>query len=143
MAAVRFAQRTRLCMSCYPILTPYPGTEVFAQYEREGRLLTRDWDKYNGATVVFEPRRMSVHDLRHAQMAAFHEFYTPASALRRLGVWPIKRNSWLANLAIHRGLTYYYSKRGRPLPRFADFRETDAPARIARSLGERPARASA
>lgn len=143
MAAVRFAQRTRLCMSCYPILTPYPGTKVFAQYEREGRLLTRDWDKYNGATVVFEPRRMSVHDLRHAQMAAFHEFYTPASALRRLGVWPIKRNSWLANLAIHRGLTYYYSKRGRPLPRFADFRETDAPARIARSLGERPARASA
>ncbi len=143
MAAVRFAQRTRLCMSCYPILTPYPGTEVFGQYEREGRLLTRDWDKYNGATVVFEPRRMSVHDLRHAQMAAFHEFYTPASALRRLGVWPIKRNSWLANLAIHRGLTYYYSKRGRPLPRFADFRETDAPARIARSLGERPARASA
>jgi hypothetical protein len=43
----------------------------------------------------------------------------------------------MANLAIHRGLTYYYAKRGRPLPRFADFVSADADRRIARSLGER------
>jgi len=134
MNAVRFAQRTKLCMSCYPILTPYPGTEIFGQYQAEGRLLTRDWDKYNGATVVYQPKRMTEQELRHAQMAAFHEFYTPASAFRRLGIWPIKKNSWLANGAIHRGLTYYYSKRGRPLPRFADFIDDDREARIARSL---------
>jgi len=136
MNAVRFAQRAKLCMSCYPILTPYPGTAVFARYEAEGRLKTRDWDKYNGSTVVFEPARMTEHELRHAQMAAFNEFYHPASALHRLGVWPIKRNSWLANLAIHRGLTYYYGKKGRPLPRFADYISPDADRRIARSLGE-------
>ena len=135
MNTVRFAQRARLAMSCYPILTPYPGTEVFEQFQREGRLLTRDWDKYNGATVVFEPARMTVEELRHAQMAAFHEFYGPASALRRLGVWPLKRNAWLANLAIHRGLTYYYGRRGRPLPRFADYLASDHTRRIARSLG--------
>ena len=41
------------------------------------------------------------------------------------------------NLAIHRGLTYYYSRRGRPLPWFADFAESDADDRIARSLGQR------
>jgi len=137
MNAVRFAQRTKLCMSCYPILTPYPGTQIFRQYRAEGRLLTRDWDKYNGATVVYRPARMTEQELRHAQMAAFHEFYTPASAFRRLGIWPIKTNSWLANTAIHRGLTYYYSKQGRPLPRFADFAAGDREARIARSLGGR------
>ena len=136
MDAVRFAQRTNLCMSCYPILTPYPGTAVFEQYQAEGRLLSRDWDKYNGATVVFEPRRMSVNELRHAQMAAFHEFYRPASAFKRLRIWPLKRNSWLANMAIHRGLTYYYGKKGRPLPRFTDYLAGDADARIARSLGQ-------
>jgi radical SAM superfamily enzyme YgiQ (UPF0313 family) len=135
MSAVRFAQRAELCMSCYPILTPYPGTALFDQYDREGRLLTRDWDKYNGATVVFAPARMSVEQLRHAQMAAFHEFYQPSSALRRLKAWPIKRNSWLANLAIHRGLVHYYGKRGRPLPRFADFLGPDASGRVRRSLG--------
>ena len=60
----------------------------------------------------------------------------PASAFGRLGIWPIKRNSWLANLAIHRGLTYYYGRKGRPLPRFVDYIAPDSRARIARSLGE-------
>jgi radical SAM superfamily enzyme YgiQ (UPF0313 family) len=133
--AVRFAQRAELCMSCYPILTPYPGTEIFHQYEAQGRLVTRDWDKYNGATVVYQPARISPEQLRHAQMAAFCEFYAPASALRRLKLWPFKRNSWLANLAIYRGLTYYYGKKGRPLPRFSDYLHGDCASRIARSLG--------
>jgi radical SAM superfamily enzyme YgiQ (UPF0313 family) len=136
MQAVRFAQRAKLCMSCYPILTPYPGTKVFEQYLSEGRLLTTDWDKYNGSTVVYRPKRMSVPELRHAQMAAFHEFYLPGSSLRRLGVWPLKKNSWLANLAIHRALLHYYSAKARPLPRFSDYLEMDARLRIARSLGE-------
>jgi radical SAM superfamily enzyme YgiQ (UPF0313 family) len=135
MDAVRFAQRARLCMSCYPILTPYPGTGVYEQYRSEGRLTTTNWDKYNGSTVVYTPARMTVPELRHAQMAAFHEFFLPGSALRRLGVWPLKRNSWLANLAIHRGLTYYYSKKARPLPRFSDYLDADPECRIARSLG--------
>ena len=140
MAAVRFAQRTELCMSCYNILTPYPGTALFDRYEREGRLLTRQWDRYNGATVVFQPDGMSVDQLRHAQMAAFGEFFAPRSSVRRLKAWPFKRNSWLANLSIYRGLTYYYGRRGRPLPRFADFLAHDADARIAASLGQgRPA----
>jgi radical SAM superfamily enzyme YgiQ (UPF0313 family) len=140
---VRFARRSGLCMSCYPILTPYPGTAVFEQYRREGRLLTEDWDKYNGSTVVYRPKRMTVEELRHAQMAAFHEFYSPSSALGRLRLWPLKKNSWLANLAIHRALTYYYGKKGRTLPRFSDHLGPDASGRIARTLGLPPPPAGA
>ncbi len=132
---VRFARRAELSMSCYPILTPYPGTAVFEQYQRQGRLLTTDWDKYNGATVVFEPARMTPTQLRHAQMAAFAEFYSPASAVGRLKLWPFKKMSWLANVAIYRGFKYYYSRAGRPMPSFADFDAHDAQERIERSLG--------
>ena len=120
-AAVRFAQRAGLVMSCYPILTPYPGTAIFDEYRRQGRLLTTDWDKYNGATVVFEPKRMTREQLSRAQMAAFYEFYHFRSAFARLKIWPFKKNSWLANLAIHRGIVYYYHKQGRAIPRFNDF----------------------
>ncbi len=135
MDAVRFAQRTKLAMSCYPILTPYPGTAVFEQFRAEGRLLTTDWDRYNGASVVYQPRRMTVNELRFAQLAAFADFYSPASSLRRLGVWPIKGRSWLANLAIWRGIRYYYDRKGRPLPAFGHLLEADRERRIARSLG--------
>ncbi len=121
MNACRFAQRTNLAMSCYPILTPYPGTEVFRQFEREGRLRTRDWERYNGASVVYEPKQMSPKQLRHAQMAAFAEFFSPRSALRRLRLYPLKSRAWLANLAIWTGIRYYYGRKGRQVPTFRDF----------------------
>ncbi|MCK5272490.1 MAG: B12-binding domain-containing radical SAM protein [Sedimentisphaerales bacterium] len=120
-ATVRFAHRAGLVMSCYPILTPYPGTVLFEEFKKQGRLLTEDWDKYNGATVVFQPKRMTVEQLRHAQMAAFCDFYRPRSAFSRLKLWPLKKCSWLANIAIYRGLVYYYHKKRRPVPSFSDF----------------------
>jgi hypothetical protein len=119
--ACRFAQRMDLSMSCYPILTPYPGTEFFRQFEREGRIRTYDWERYNGASIVFEPRQMTPQELRHAQMAAFAEFYSPGSAFRRLKLWPLKSRAWVANLAIWQGIQYYYRKRGRRVPAFRDF----------------------
>ena len=121
MQTVRFAEKADLCMSCYPILTPYPGTEIYDRFLREGRLICTDWDRYNGANVVFEPRGMSRLELRHAQMAAFCEFYRPESAWRRLRVYPLKKRAWAANLAIHRGMKYYYDRQNREMPRFADF----------------------
>ncbi|MEW6250834.1 MAG: radical SAM protein, partial [Planctomycetota bacterium] len=127
-AACRFAQRTDLAMSCYPILTPYPGTEFFRQFVREGRLRTRDWERYNGASVVFEPQRMSVKELRHAQMAAFAEFFSLRSAFGRLRMYPLKTRAWVANLAIWKGIRYYYAKKHRRVPQFRDFFDRDARA---------------
>ena len=117
---VRFAQKADLVMSCYPILTPYPGTAIFEEYKKQGRLLTEDWEKYNGATVVFEPKRMTREELTYAQMAAFCDFYHPRSAFARLKFYPFKKHSWLANLAIYWGFYYYYwrYKNGRGLPSF-------------------------
>jgi len=136
MFTTRWAQRMDLCMSCYPILTPYPGTEFYHQFDRDGRITTKDWDKYNGATVVFEPRNFSVKQLRHAQMAAFAEFYSWRSALRRLKVYPLKKRAWVANLGIVQGIRYYYAKRGREIPRFRDFLDPASPAWNYKSPGE-------
>ncbi len=128
MAACRFAQQMDLAMSCFPILTPYPGTEFFSQFEREGRITTYDWERYNGASIVYEPKQMSPTELRHAQMAAFAEFYSPRSALQRLKAWPLKGRAWVANLACWQGISYYYRRQGRQVPRFRDFLNRNAAA---------------
>jgi radical SAM superfamily enzyme YgiQ (UPF0313 family) len=47
----------------FAILTPYPGTPLFQRFEREGRILTHDWSKYNRETVVFTPKNMSKEEL--------------------------------------------------------------------------------
>jgi radical SAM superfamily enzyme YgiQ (UPF0313 family) len=49
----------------FAILTPYPGTPLFKRLEKEGRILTRDWSKYNRKNVVFEPKNMSKEDLQN------------------------------------------------------------------------------
>jgi radical SAM superfamily enzyme YgiQ (UPF0313 family) len=128
MFTCRWAQRMDLGMSCYPILTPYPGTAIYRQFEQAGRLITRDWDKYNGASIVFEPKQMTPAQLRHAQLAAFAEFFSIRSAVRRLKFLPLKKRAWVANLAIANGILYYYSKRDRRLPRFRDFLDPQGPA---------------
>jgi radical SAM superfamily enzyme YgiQ (UPF0313 family) len=121
MFTARFAQRMNLAMSCYPVLTPYPGTGVFHEYVRQGRITDWNWDRYNGASVVYDPKHFTPLQLRHAQMAAFAEFYSPRSILRRLKIAPLKKRAWLANLGVWRGIRWYYSRRGRRVPRFRDF----------------------
>ena len=53
-----WVEDNRLENATYHILTPYPGTPLFRQLEAEGRILHRDWERYDTAHVVFRPKRM-------------------------------------------------------------------------------------
>ena len=77
----------------FNILTPIPGTPLFRQMETEGRLLTRDWDRYNSrADVVFQPKAMSPDELLTGLRWVNQRFYSLPSIARRLarspaGLW--------------------------------------------------------
>jgi radical SAM superfamily enzyme YgiQ (UPF0313 family) len=47
----------------FALLTPYPGTPLFHRLESEGRILTKDWSKYNRKNVVFQPKNMTKEEL--------------------------------------------------------------------------------
>jgi radical SAM superfamily enzyme YgiQ (UPF0313 family) len=57
-------ESNRLECATFHILTPYPSTPLFRQMEGEGRLLHRDWEKYDTSHVVFRPARMTVEELQ-------------------------------------------------------------------------------
>jgi radical SAM superfamily enzyme YgiQ (UPF0313 family) len=59
-----WVEENRLECATFHILTPYPGTPLFRQMEREGRLLHRDWEKYDTAHVVFRPAKMTAEELQ-------------------------------------------------------------------------------
>ena len=74
----------------FNILTPYPGTKLFQRLEAEGRILTRDWNKYNGREdVVFQPRNMSPDTLLEGYRRANRRFYSAESITRRLSRSPV------------------------------------------------------
>lgn len=97
----------------FNILTPFPGTRLYDRLDAEGRILTRDWRRYNGRTdVVFQPRNMSPDAL----LAGFHyvnaRFYSCRSILRRLSNSPVQL-FWTLPL----NLAYAYALRHRhPMP---------------------------
>jgi radical SAM superfamily enzyme YgiQ (UPF0313 family) len=49
-------ETNRLECATFHILTPYPGTPLFAQMEAEGRILHRDWSRYDTETWCSDPR---------------------------------------------------------------------------------------
>ena len=81
---VRFAQNSRLESAQFDILTPYPGTAIFASLEKEGRILTKDWAQY-GHDLMFEPKALSREILQEGRRWAWREFYSLSSIRKRLG----------------------------------------------------------
>ncbi|UCB59277.1 MAG: B12-binding domain-containing radical SAM protein [Thermoplasmatales archaeon] len=57
-------KQIKLDSARFAILTPYPGTPMFNKLKEEGRILTKDWSKYNRKTVVFKPKKMTPDELQ-------------------------------------------------------------------------------
>jgi radical SAM superfamily enzyme YgiQ (UPF0313 family) len=81
---VRFARTHHIESAQFMILVPLPGTPVFEEMDRQGRLLSRDWSLYDAHHVVFEPKNMSTFELQRETLRAFCRFYSLGPALRRL-----------------------------------------------------------
>ena len=61
------------------ILVPFPNTALFKRLDAEGRILTRNWSKYDGKKhVVFQPARMSPEELLMGTEWAARQFYSVA-----------------------------------------------------------------
>src|SRR3954468_4768097 len=80
---VEWVEANRLECATFHILTPYPGTPLFRQFEREGRILHRDWDKYDTAHVVFQPKHMSPEELDRGYAWCYSKLFSHGSIWRR------------------------------------------------------------
>lgn len=45
------------------LVIPFPGSQTFKDYDEMGRILTKDWTRYDGSHVVFQPKQMSPEEL--------------------------------------------------------------------------------
>jgi radical SAM superfamily enzyme YgiQ (UPF0313 family) len=61
---LEFCRSSRITFPSFSVLTPYPGTEVFNEFAKEGRLLHYDWPRYNFLRSVIKPMNMNPQDLQ-------------------------------------------------------------------------------
>lgn len=120
--AVRFARDLDAYQLQPAILTPYPGTPVYQQFQDENRMLVPDWEQYDMMNVTFEPRNMSAWELQNEFYYAVTFFYDIFSSfrigkifgwgymVRRLGLAFFARaGAFGARFAAdHAGQTFYY-----------------------------------
>jgi len=95
---VHFAQKMRLESAQFSWPIPYPGTALYESLDKAGRLVTKDWSRYE-FNLVFEPKLMSREMLQKGRDGVWHQFYSLPSILRRVGV--ARRNLvmlWTVNL---------------------------------------------
>lgn len=85
-ATVDFALDAGVDLPRFAVLTPFPGTPLHTRLESEGRILTKDWELYDGQHVVFQPRGMSVEELAEGHERAWKKVYRWSSIAKRLWV---------------------------------------------------------
>jgi radical SAM superfamily enzyme YgiQ (UPF0313 family) len=66
------------------ILTPYPGTPLYERLAKEGRILSKDWSRYNQVDVVYQPKQMTVDELFKGARKVAREFYSMPNVIERI-----------------------------------------------------------
>ena len=101
---VDFVLETRIDLPRFAMLTPFPGTPLFARMKNEGRILTEDWELYDGQHPVFEPRQMSVDEL----VAGHHRAWRRAYSYKAIASRVMQARFQLPlSLAVNLGYRYY------------------------------------
>lgn len=73
---VDWAVKNAITTSTFHVLTPYPGTKLFQDFENQGRILTKNWDLYDTRNVVYQTKNISAEDLKAGYDWSYREFYS-------------------------------------------------------------------
>jgi radical SAM superfamily enzyme YgiQ (UPF0313 family) len=111
LETARFAVSAGVDLPRFAVLTPFPGTPLFARMERDDRILTRNWELYDGQHAVFEPAGMTPRQLEEGTNRAWRHAYSLPAIVKRLG-------STAASLPTYVGANIGYRFYARNLDRF-------------------------
>lgn len=104
LETARFAVEAKIDLPRFAVVTPFPGTALYHRLESEGRILTRNWELYDGQHVVFQPARMSVEELQRGIETAWKFSYSVPSMMKRLAASP---SPWPVRLGTNLGYRFY------------------------------------
>ena len=75
----------------YAVLTPYPNTPLFNSLDNEGRILHKDWSRYDSIHCVFNPKNMTPDELESEFLKVWKDTYTYKKIIGRLNHTPQRK----------------------------------------------------
>jgi radical SAM superfamily enzyme YgiQ (UPF0313 family) len=104
LKTAQFAVDSGIDLPRFAVVTPFPGTQLYADLAKQGRILTRNWELYDAQHVVFQPAQMSVDQLQRGTESAWKHAYSWINMGRRLRQSP---SPWPLALATNLGYRHY------------------------------------
>ncbi|NRT28990.1 radical SAM superfamily enzyme YgiQ (UPF0313 family) [Clostridium beijerinckii] len=80
------------------IMTPYPGTKLYASLLKENRIVDHNLSNYNTSNVVYKPKDMTAEELYDGYLWIYKEVYTLKNIMKRL---PKSKKQWIPFLAFN------------------------------------------
>jgi len=87
---VNWAIENKIDIAQFSILTPLPGTSLFAKMSQQGRITTKDWSRFNTFKCVFQlPSDWTKDELENELKESYKKFYSFPSILKRINKMPV------------------------------------------------------
>ena len=113
LKTAEFAIQAHIDLPRFAIVTPFPNTALYKRLEAERRILTRDWELYDGQHVVFRPAKLTIQELQQGAEAAWKHAYSVRSIARRIShspaPWPVKLGTNLGYRFYAHNLSRFYN----------------------------------
>jgi len=100
----KLAVEIKIDLPRFAIITPFPGTQLYKRLESQGRILTRNWELYDGQHVVFHPARMSAEQLQLGNELAWKTAYSWKNMAKR--IWSTAA-PWYVSMVTNFGYRHY------------------------------------
>jgi len=104
LKTAEFAVQARIDLPRFAVVTPFPNTALYKRLLAENRILTKNWELYDGQHAVFRPAKMSIQELQEGTELAWKHAYSFRSIARRIRHSPAP---WLVKLGTNLGYRFY------------------------------------
>ena len=113
LKTAEFAVQAKIDLPRFAIVTPFPNTALYKRLLAEGRILTKNWELYDGQHVVFRPAKLSISELQEGTEIAWKHAYSFRSIARRIrhspAPWPVKLGTNLGYRFYANNLSRFYN----------------------------------
>ncbi len=81
---INFLIKNKIELAQFSILTPYPGSTLYAEMTKNNLINNYDWHYYDQFHMVWNHKRWSVEELNRALLKAYKKFYSYRSICSRV-----------------------------------------------------------
>jgi radical SAM superfamily enzyme YgiQ (UPF0313 family) len=81
---IDFLMEIKLDLAEFTVLTPFPHTKAFDEFQKDNRIFNYNWDDYNAGKVVYHPKKITAERLQELYHYAWDTFYKEESQSKKM-----------------------------------------------------------